>query len=513
MGGFFIPSELDYLPMDNAAKPFRVFYDEQCEICQAGVTWLRVLDPFGLVRNEPMDPERLASIDPRLNAEACARELHVLGPKGELWVGGAAVRRLARLFPATWVIGAGLELPVLCQLSDAAYRFVATHRYQISKCRGGACRTVLTSRPRAAGGLSAFWTCYTIGFLLRFPIAVLFSARQVWRNTATYLRTRRKRMSFLNGKLDVFFIGSAVSDVVPPVFGEQFWMLAYDGLLIDPGGPRMRRSVARHLGRLAPGSIRGVVATHAHEEHIGNLELAARLTGAPVFAAQGCIAAIRSPSRIPFMRAGVIGQPEPYEGTVPLGVEIATLSGKLQVFSAPGHCDDHIVLYDPVEKLLISGDAFIGTYFSSPNPDVDSRRWLESTRRLAELPIEVMLTGHGQIFTRRSDFPDIPGVVIRREPRDILREKLAFLEWLREQVASGLAEGLPPHAIEATLFPWNRPWSWENLFADELARVLSGGEFSRSELVRSFLRRPEDVDPLVYEARGFLCRSPERPRD
>jgi hypothetical protein len=127
-------------------------------------------------------------------------------------------------------------------------------------------------------------------------------------------------------------------------------------------------------------------------------------------------------------------------------------------------------------------------------------------RRLSELPVEVMLTGHGHIYTLRADFPDVPGVIIRRDPREILCEKLAFLEWLREQVASGLAEGMPIAAIEATLFPWNRRWSWENLFTDELARMLSGGEFSRSELVRSFLRGREDVDPLVYEARGFRRR-------
>lgn len=86
--------------MGKDIKKFRVLYDEQCEICQAGVTWLRLLDRRGIVQNEPMSPERLASLDSRLDAEACARELHVLGPSGELWVGGGShcsegVERLA----------------------------------------------------------------------------------------------------------------------------------------------------------------------------------------------------------------------------------------------------------------------------------------------------------------------------------------------------------------------------------------------------------------------------------
>ena len=220
----------------SGTGPFRVFYDEQCEICQAGVTWLKILDRHGLIQVVAMDSELLATVDSRLDPDACSRELHILGPHGELWVGGAAVRRLARLFPITWIAGALFEIPILRQLSDVFYRYVARHRYQISKCRGGNCRTLLTARPRESAGLSAFWTCYSVGFLLRLPIAMFSAFGQLWRNSATYFRTRRRRLSFFEGKLQVYFLGSAISDVVPPLFGEQFWMVAYDGVLVDPGG-------------------------------------------------------------------------------------------------------------------------------------------------------------------------------------------------------------------------------------------------------------------------------------
>ena len=357
------------------------------------------------------------------------------------------------------------------------------------------------------GGLFPFWTCYMAGLVLRLPLIMCSAVSGFLRHVRTYLRTWRRHYSFLDGHLQVFFLGGFPSDLGPIIFGEQFWMILYDGLLVDPGSPRLLRSVAWHLKRLPAGSVRAVLATHSHEEHIGNLDFVGREFGVPIRASEGCARIIRKGLRLPLMRALIIGQPSPYTGPVEaLGDTIASANSTLQVIPAPGHCDDHVVLYDPKGHVLLSGDAFVATYFTSPNPDVDSLKWLQTLRRLAALDIEVLVTGHGQIYTQRPDFPDIPGVVIRQDPNKCIREKLSFIEWLRAQVVDGLREGLRLRAIEATLFPWNRRWSWENLFFDEAARLLSGGEFSRTELVRTFVRRPGAIKPEVYELRRHCLR-------
>jgi len=290
-------------------------------------------------------------------------------------------------------------------------------------------------------------------------------------------------------------------NTVPLLFGELFTTVLYDGAAIDPGSPKMRRSLARHLRQVKP-KIKKVVATHAHEEHVGNLNWLAELTGAPIFVSEMTARFLTPFKNLPWVRATIIGQPanlkQPYHL---LGETIDTESGYLQVIPTPGHCDDHIALYDPKEKVLLAGDAFMGSYFATPNPDVDSQKWLLSLERLMELDIEILVEGHGHIHTLRGDIPDFRGVVIREDPKVAISQKLDYLRWLREQIEAGFQEGLPVRAVEASCFPWENRTSWESCATDECMRLLSLGHFSRTELVRSFVRRNDDQLPTVYEIR------------
>ncbi len=359
---------------------------------------------------------------------------------------------------------------------------------------------------RRQASLGVFWSCYIIGMLVRLPLIVGAGVRDLLIRFVGFVRAFRGRLDLLDGKLHLFFLGGLLADVVPLLFGEHFWMVLYGGVAVDPGSPRMRRSLLRHLRRLPPGAIRAIVATHHHEEHAGNLNWLSNLTSAPLYVGRATARILQSPRRLPRVRAMIIGQPPQLEPPFELlGDLLPTATARLQVFPAPGHCDDHVVLYDPKEKLLLAGDAFMGAYFSAPNPDVDSRRWTETLERLLELDVEILVEGHGQIHTLRRDIPDIPGIVIRQHPRVEFEKKLRFLGWLRDQVDAGLQEALPLQAIVATCFPWNRRRSWEGFANDEMMRLLSLGHWSRTELVRSFTRNPESraVFPDVYQVRLY----------
>ena len=288
-------------------------YDGQCEICQAFVSWLRLLDRKDQVAALPIDAETLAQVHPDLKLDDCLRELHVISPCGQVYCGWDAVAVLARLFPPTFLIGRLGRMPPFRWIGIAGYRFIARNRYAISKCRGGACRVARPEQVRRKTFFATFWSCYFVGLLLRMPLIVGAGARELGGQVVTHLRTFRRRFDFLGGKLSIAFLGGIPPDVVPLLFGELFTAIIYDGVLIDPGSPRMRRSLTRHLGRLPSGAIQCVVATHHHEEHVGNLSWAMRRLSVPLYVSAATAKLLQSPWRLPWVRAAIIGQPDALE--------------------------------------------------------------------------------------------------------------------------------------------------------------------------------------------------------
>lgn len=497
--------------LDDSKSKFKVLYDGQCEICQASISWLKILDRRFVTLAIPIDAHALSELDPRLRVEDCLRELHVLDPGGRLYTGWDAVARLARLFPLTWILGAAGSIPPCKQLARLVYRFIARNRHSLSKCRGGACRVAKPDAVRRKANPTAFWSCYTTGFIIRLPLVLWSAIRGGFHRLFVFFSNHHRRVDLLGGKLTILHLNGFFPNAVPLFFGELFTAILYDGVMIDPGSTKMRGSLVRHLRGIPTGQIQSIVATHAHEEHIGNLNLLAAKTGASIHVSSMTAEFLQPPARLPWVREVIIGQPPPLQRPFQLLQEyVPTRSGRLQVISTPGHCDDHVSFYDPEERLLFAGDAFMGTYFATPNPDVQSRIWLDTLQRLSELKIDILVEGHGHIHTLRTDIPDFPGIVIREHPNVAIAEKLKYMRWLRQQIEAGMEEGLAIRVIEASCFPWSKKSAWENFASDEMIRLLSLGHFSRTELVRSFVRGRTDILPTVYQVR-FYGDGPRKP--
>jgi glyoxylase-like metal-dependent hydrolase (beta-lactamase superfamily II) len=100
----------------------------------------------------------------------------------------------------------------------------------------------------------------------------------------------------------------------------------------------------------------------------------------------------------------------------------------------PGHTEDHLCLYDPVEKLFLSGDHVLPTITphiagqsSKPDP---LARFFDSLRRTHDYDVNLVLPAHGHPFTDLSARAD-----------DIIRHHEERLDVLRDAAQADLPEG------------------------------------------------------------------------
>lgn len=137
-------------------------------------------------------------------------------------------------------------------------------------------------------------------------------------------------------------------------------------VLIDPSytpEALVQRAADQHL------SIAYIVNTHGHPDHINGNARAVELTGAPVAAHPSC------PSRPSLALSD--------------GHELAVGALRLRVLHTPGHCADHVVLYEPTWRLLVTGDLlFVGKVGGTPNGEEASTEWHSLRRVLDGVPDE-----------------------------------------------------------------------------------------------------------------------------
>lgn len=241
-----------------------------------------------------------------------------------------------------------------------------------------------------------------------------------------------------------------------------YWTAAYfvDGLLVDTGCRFTARQLCAALRRQ---TVRFIVNTHHHEDHIGANAEIAREHAATIYAHPLALPYLRDPSRIRLQlyRRVFWGWPTPSEGReVPR--EIFTDHHRFQVIHAPGHSPDHIILYEPNTGWAFTGDLFIGGKDRAYRPDYDIQATLASLRKLAALDISYLFPGSGSV---------------RPNPCQEILDKIAHLEELHARIHELHRRGLDEKRIARTLFGREGSLTY-----------LTCGHFSGVNLVRVFLR-------------------------
>jgi glyoxylase-like metal-dependent hydrolase (beta-lactamase superfamily II) len=230
-------------------------------------------------------------------------------------------------------------------------------------------------------------------------------------------------------------------------------------LVIDPGpaGPA-------HLERileLTGGAIDRIVCTHSHTDHSpGAAELSAR-TGAEVLG----------------MPAPVVDdfQDETYLPVHVLtdGERIAGDDFVLTALHTPGHASNHVCLLLEAGGLLFTGDHLMsGSTVVILPPDGSMRQYLDSLRRLRELPVRDLAPGHGAV---------IPGAVaeIDRVFAHRLSREARVVDAMRELATATLDAMLP--VVYADVSASLHPVARHSLLAHVLkledeGRVLRAGD-------------------------------------
>jgi len=187
---------------------------------------------------------------------------------------------------------------------------------------------------------------------------------------------------------------------------EAYLILTPDPVLVDCGGPPTYPQLRDNLAVLGvvPANIRLVIATHFHEDHVGNL-LALRQDAPQVSFAihqADAVAFIerRAPSGDPTQPGMARSHPDLARVDIPLtdGQRLHYGRASFEVLHTPGHTDGSAAILVEIDgvRAIFVGDTVHGLYFPHPGGDVyaDLQEWARSLERLAVCPFDFMFEGH-----------------------------------------------------------------------------------------------------------------------
>jgi glyoxylase-like metal-dependent hydrolase (beta-lactamase superfamily II) len=172
-----------------------------------------------------------------------------------------------------------------------------------------------------------------------------------------------------------------------------------EAMVIDPGD-----NIPYILARLAAHklTLKQIVVTHAHIDHVGGAVLLKRATGAPILLNENDLPLLKMMD----VQAGWLGIAPP-EVAAPdenarEGLVVGIANHKAAVVHTPGHTQGSICLHFVPEKILFAGDTlFAGSIGRTDLPGGDGQQILRSIRdRLLPLADETrVIPGHGSETT------------------------------------------------------------------------------------------------------------------
>jgi glyoxylase-like metal-dependent hydrolase (beta-lactamase superfamily II) len=189
-----------------------------------------------------------------------------------------------------------------------------------------------------------------------------------------------------------------------------------EAIVVDPGDdiPRILALLIKHNL-----TVKQILVTHAHIDHIAGAHRLKQLTGAPILYNQNDLFQVKMMG----VQATWLGIPTPTvqnpDDTLDDGKLISIGADSSQsrsgingsILHTPGHTEGSVCLYLPGQTLLLAGDTlFAGSIGRTDLPGGNTRKLLTSIHdRLLPLPDEtIVIPGHGPSTTIGSERSENP---------------------------------------------------------------------------------------------------------
>lgn len=172
-----------------------------------------------------------------------------------------------------------------------------------------------------------------------------------------------------------------------------------EAIVVDPGDNISRIVELLQQHRL---TLKQILVTHAHIDHIAGAQRLKKLTGAPILYSQLDLPLVEMMD----IQAGWLGIPTPEvlppDDTLDHGKTIAITGLTGSILHTPGHTEGSVCLYLPQQSLILAGDTlFAGSVGRTDLPGGNTRKLLASIHEhLLALPDAVtVIPGHGSRTT------------------------------------------------------------------------------------------------------------------
>lgn len=180
------------------------------------------------------------------------------------------------------------------------------------------------------------------------------------------------------------------------VIGDE---ATHEAMVIDPGDDiEDVLQIIRENGL----TVKQIVVTHAHIDHVGGAMKLRQATGAPILLNQNDYDLLKMLD----VQAAWIGVPPPgpvqIDSSISTGDKVSAGSLAADVIHTPGHTEGSVCLYFPAQQKLIAGDTlFAGSIGRTDLPGGSFKKIMSSLHeKVMALPDEtIVIPGHGPATT------------------------------------------------------------------------------------------------------------------